>query len=110
MEKYNHNHEEGKCEHAPMRDSIFILVAKILLTLLLFELIYGAVFYMESVSSNQGEFFNQYSMPTLGLDDVDQATRDQKVKELYPLFENKKVLGRKSFFDLLTKDFNVRGK
>jgi hypothetical protein len=48
---------------------------------------YGAVFYMESVSSNQGEFFNQYAMPTLGLDDVDQATRDKKVKELYPVFE-----------------------
>ncbi len=48
---------------------------------------YGAVFYMESVSSNQGEFFNQYSMPTLALEDVDQATRDKKVKELYPLFE-----------------------
>jgi hypothetical protein len=26
-------------------------------------------------------------MPTIGLEDVDQATKDKKVKELYPKFE-----------------------
>src|SRR5581483_8390779 len=48
MEKtiYSHNHEEGKCEHAPIRGSIFILVAKLLVIFLLFELLYAGAYYM----------------------------------------------------------------
>jgi hypothetical protein len=46
---------------------------------------YGVIYYMEVYSSNQqnGDIWN---MPTLSLEEVDQATRDKKVKELYPLF------------------------
>lgn len=46
MGNYNHHHEEGTCEHAPIRGSIFFLVTKLLVILLLFELIYGAIYYM----------------------------------------------------------------
>jgi hypothetical protein len=46
---------------------------------------FGVVYYLRLYSSNQrGERFD---MPTLKLEDVDQATRDKKVKELYPQFE-----------------------
>jgi hypothetical protein len=46
---------------------------------------YGVIYYMEVYSSNQqnGDFWN---LPTVSLEEVDQATRDKKVKELYPLF------------------------
>ncbi len=47
---------------------------------------FGAVYYMKVYSSNQKDML-KYSMPTLKLDDLDQATRDKKVKELYPIFE-----------------------
>lgn len=43
---YTHKHEEGQCEHAPIRGSLFILVAKLLVILILFELLYGAIFYV----------------------------------------------------------------
>ena len=48
---------------------------------------YGAIYYMQVYSSNQGEFNRLYVMPTIGLEDLDQAARDKKVKELYPVFE-----------------------
>jgi hypothetical protein len=48
---------------------------------------YGAIYYMQVYSSNQGEFNRRYVMPTVGLDDLDQAARDKKVTELYPQFE-----------------------
>jgi hypothetical protein len=50
---------------------------------------FGAVFYMNVYSSNQvsARNENRFSMPTLGLQNVDQATRDKKVTELYPTFE-----------------------
>jgi hypothetical protein len=48
---------------------------------------YGVIYFMECFSSLQGEFFNHYAMPALGLADIDQATRDQKTKDLYPTFE-----------------------
>ncbi len=48
---------------------------------------YGAIYYMQVYSSNQGEFNRRYVMPTVGLEDLDQAARDKKVKELYPQFE-----------------------
>jgi hypothetical protein len=47
---------------------------------------YGAMFYMQVYSSSPvGE--RRVTMPTLGLEDVDEATRDKKVTELYPKFE-----------------------
>jgi hypothetical protein len=48
---------------------------------------FGAVVYMQVYSSNQIDA-GLYSMPTLSLREVDQATRDKKVKELYPKFES----------------------
>src|SRR5690606_2069217 len=47
---------------------------------------FGAVYYMHTFSSNR-TFNGTYDMPTVDLRDVDQATRDKKVKELYPIFE-----------------------
>lgn len=48
---------------------------------------YGAVVYMQVYSSNQiGEGI--YNMPTVDVREVDQAGRDKKVKELYPVFVN----------------------
>lgn len=48
---------------------------------------YGVIYYMEVYSSNQSEFNRRYIMPTVGLEDLDQAARDKKVIELYPQFE-----------------------
>ena len=45
---------------------------------------YGVMFYMQ-VFSSDGDF--RYSMPTIGLEDIDKPTRDKKVVELYPKFE-----------------------
>ena len=46
---------------------------------------FGVIYYMQVYSSNQqGEDF--WSMPTVSLNEVDQETRDKKVKELYPKF------------------------
>jgi hypothetical protein len=47
---------------------------------------FGVTYFMQVYSSNIGDF-NRFTMPTLDLEDVDQATRDKKVKELYPIFE-----------------------
>jgi hypothetical protein len=47
---------------------------------------FGAVIYMQVYSSNQVDD-GLYDMPTVELRRVDQATRDRKVKELYPQFE-----------------------
>ena len=47
---------------------------------------YGVIYYMEVYSSNESDF-QKFSMPTLGLEDIDKATRDKKVAELYPAFE-----------------------
>lgn len=49
MQIYNQHHEGGKCEHAPIRGSIVILVVKLLVTLLFFELIYAAAYYILSL-------------------------------------------------------------
>lgn len=46
---------------------------------------FGAVFYMQMLSSSEN--FNRFAMPTIGLQDLDQETRDKKVVELYPAFE-----------------------
>lgn len=76
---------------------------------------FGAVYYMKVYSSNQGRNSNQYSVPTAKLYDVDQATRDKKVKEMYPAFEkelkeNLIEYGRtvKSLNDNESLVFNVR--
>jgi hypothetical protein len=46
---------------------------------------YGVIYYMQVYSSNQNNF--TFTMPTQNLDNVDQKTRDAKVKEMYPAFE-----------------------
>ena len=46
---------------------------------------FGSIFYMQMVSSDRTP--NGYYMPTLGLANLDQQTRDKKVAELYPAFE-----------------------
>ena len=48
---------------------------------------YGVVYYMQALSSQELGYTKRYVMPTVGLDDVDQATRDKTIKELYPKFE-----------------------
>jgi hypothetical protein len=47
---------------------------------------YGVIYYMQVYSSNQGDY-GRYHMPTQNLEDVDQTTRNKKVVELYPKFE-----------------------
>jgi len=49
---------------------------------------FGVIYYMQLYSGyDQGDFSKRYVMPTLGLNNVDQETKDKKVKELYPKFE-----------------------
>ncbi|GHM99107.1 hypothetical protein WSM22_05970 [Cytophagales bacterium WSM2-2] len=48
---------------------------------------FGAVYHMQVYASNQIDDNFFYDMPTVNLSDVDQATRDKKVKEMYPEFE-----------------------
>jgi hypothetical protein len=47
---------------------------------------YGVIYHMQVYSSNQIEN-EMFDLPTVRLNDVDQQTRDKKVKELYPIFE-----------------------
>jgi hypothetical protein len=47
---------------------------------------FGAIFYMNVFSSDEIAP-QRFVMPTLGLDDVDLATRNKKIKEVYPRFE-----------------------
>lgn len=48
---------------------------------------FGAVYYMRVFSSTQSRNSGLFNMPTAKLNDVDQASRDKKVKEMYPAFE-----------------------
>ncbi len=48
---------------------------------------FGVVYYMRVYSSQQGRSRDLFNLPTLGLNEVDQAARDKKVKETYPAFE-----------------------
>lgn len=52
---------------------------------------FGAIYHIQVYASNLlGTSFDNvayYDMPTLHITDVDQATRDKKVKEIYPEFE-----------------------
>jgi hypothetical protein len=47
---------------------------------------YGVIYYMEVFSSNE-PMPGKLTLPTQGLTDVDKETRDKKVTELYPKFE-----------------------
>src|SRR5258706_2449 len=47
---------------------------------------FGALYHMQVYASNQQDD-ELYDMPTVRMQDVDQETRDKKVKELYPEFE-----------------------
>lgn len=47
---------------------------------------YGVIYYMEVFSSNE-PMPGKLTLPTQGLVEVDKATRDKKVTELYPKFE-----------------------
>jgi len=47
---------------------------------------FGALYHMQVYASNLTND-DLYDMPTVRLQDVDQETRDKKVKELYPAFE-----------------------
>lgn len=47
---------------------------------------FGTIFYMQMLSSVERNP-NRHTIPTLGLEDLDQAARDKKVAELYPAFE-----------------------
>ena len=49
MEIFNSKHEEQKHAPEPIRGSIFILIAKLTAILLLFETLYGAVYYILSL-------------------------------------------------------------
>lgn len=46
---------------------------------------FGAIFYMQMVSSN--ERMDRFTIPTLRLEGLDQEARDKKVTEMYPAFE-----------------------
>ena len=46
---------------------------------------FGVIYYMQVYSSNQQDD-DFWAMPTISLNEIDQKTRDEKVKELYPLF------------------------
>ncbi len=47
---------------------------------------YGVVYYLQMYSGIEIDY-QRYAMPTLGLEDIDLATRNKKVAELYPTFE-----------------------
>jgi hypothetical protein len=47
---------------------------------------YGVIYYMQVYSSNQGDT-RLFNMPTQNLDDLDEQTRNKKVVELFPRFE-----------------------
>jgi hypothetical protein len=47
---------------------------------------YGVIYYMEVFSSTEASF-DRVNMPTQDLQNIDKATRDKKVTELYPKFE-----------------------
>jgi hypothetical protein len=47
---------------------------------------FGIVYYMQVFSSHPIDY-HRYAMPTLGLEDVDEPTRNKKVVEVYPKFE-----------------------
>lgn len=76
---------------------------------------YGVIYHMQVYSSSQIDdgFFQ---LPTQNLNEVDQATRDKKVKEMYPAFEKSikedileygRTLRSLSDNEVLTLDINL---
>ncbi|MFM8911941.1 MAG: hypothetical protein ACKOE6_03335 [Flammeovirgaceae bacterium] len=47
---------------------------------------FGVIYNMQVYSTNADYYGNGFDMPTLGLRGLDAETRDQKVKDLYPVF------------------------
>lgn len=47
---------------------------------------FGVVYYMQTLSTTQTSY-SSFDLPTLGLENVDLPTRNKKVTELYPRFE-----------------------
>ncbi len=47
---------------------------------------FGVIYYLQMISSNETGF-QRYVMPTAGLSNIDLETRNKKVTELYPKFE-----------------------
>lgn len=47
---------------------------------------FGVTYFMNVYSSNEAGY-GRWDMPTVDLEDIDQASRDKKVTELYPAFE-----------------------
>jgi hypothetical protein len=47
---------------------------------------FGVIYYLQVISSNEMGF-QRYIMPTVGLENIDLETRNKKVTELYPKFE-----------------------
>ncbi len=47
---------------------------------------FGVTYFMQVYSSNEAGD-NRWNMPTQDLEDIDQATRNKRVIELYPIFE-----------------------
>jgi hypothetical protein len=48
---------------------------------------FGVIFYMQVFSTNGQQGYDRYDMPTVGLSNIDIDTRNKKVTELYPKFE-----------------------
>lgn len=48
---------------------------------------FGVIFYMQTYSTNGQQGYDRYDMPTVGLRGIDIDTRNKKVAELYPKFE-----------------------
>ncbi|RAV98809.1 hypothetical protein [Pseudochryseolinea flava] len=48
---------------------------------------FGVIFYMQTFSTNGQQGYDRYDMPTVGLSNIDLDTRNKKVTELYPKFE-----------------------
>lgn len=47
---------------------------------------FGVIYYMQVFSSNEIDY-GRFRMPTVGLNNIDLETRNKKIKELYPKFE-----------------------
>jgi hypothetical protein len=47
---------------------------------------FGVIYYMQVFSATEIDY-GRFRMPTVGLNDIDLETRNKKIKELYPKFE-----------------------
>lgn len=48
---------------------------------------FGVIYYMQVYSAIEIDY-GRFRMPTIGLNDIDLATRNKKITEIYPKFEN----------------------